>query len=61
MKLTGYQVFRLICLGLLWAFGVWLVVAYQPFTLRIAFIVIASAIIVFVPVLKKFRRQNGQK
>jgi hypothetical protein len=44
----------------LWLLICWFVVAYQPFTLRVAFIVVASGIVVFVPLYKKYKR-NGRK
>lgn len=56
--MTGYQIFRFVCLILLWLIMCWFVVAYQPFTLRVAFIVVASGIIVFVPVYKKYVKQR---
>ena len=43
----------------LWLILCYFVVAYQPFILRVAFIVIASGIVVFVPVYKKYKR-NGK-
>lgn len=58
--MTGYQVFRFSCLTLLWLIVCYFVVSTQPFTPRVAFIVIASGIVVFVPVWKKYRR-NGNK
>lgn len=57
--MKGYQIFRLLCLVGLWLILCFFVVAYQPFTLRVAFIVIASGIIVFVPVYKKYVK-NGK-
>lgn len=58
--MNGYQIFRLSCLVILWLILCYIVVANQPFTLRVAFIVIASGIIVFVPVYKKYRRKGKQ-
>lgn len=58
--MTGYQWFRLTCIVMLWLLICWFVVAYQPFTLRVAFIVVASGIVVFVPLYKKYKR-NGRK
>ncbi len=58
--MKGYQIFRLTCLVLLWLILCWFVVAYQPFTLRVAFILIASGIIVFVPVYKKYVKNGKQ-
>ncbi|MBD5186039.1 MAG: hypothetical protein HDS11_01220 [Bacteroides sp.] len=57
--MKGYQIFRFTCLALLWVILCYFVVAYQPFTLRVAFIVIASGIVVFVPLYKKYVK-NGK-
>ncbi len=57
--MKGYQIFRFACMVSLWLILCYFVVAYQPFTLRVAFIVIASGIVVFVPVYKKYKR-NGK-
>lgn len=57
--MKGYQIFRFVCLVLLWLILCYFVVAYQPFTLRVAFIIIASGIVVFVPVYKKYVK-NGK-
>lgn len=57
--MKGYQIFRFVCLVLLWLILCYFVVAYQQFTLRVAFIIIASGIVVFVPVYKKYVK-NGK-
>lgn len=57
--MKGYQIFRFVCLVSLWLILCYFVVAYQPFTLRVAFIVVASGIVVFVPVYKKHIK-NGK-
>lgn len=57
--MKGYQIFRFACLVSLWLILCYFVVAYQPFTLRVAFIVVASGIMVFVPVYKKHIK-NGK-
>ena len=57
--MIGFQIFRFACMVSLWLILCYFVVAYQPFTLRVAFIVIASGIVVFVPVYKKYKR-NGK-
>lgn len=54
---TNGQIIRFICLTLLWLLLCWMLVASQPFSLRVLFVVIASGIIVFVPVIKKYRRK----
>ena len=50
--------FRFACLILLWLALSYLVVTTQPLTLKTIFILIASAIIVFVPMYKKYIRQK---
>lgn len=57
--MKGYQIFRFACLVTLWLILCYFVVAYQPFTLKVAFIVVASGIVVFVPVYKKYVK-NGK-
>lgn len=58
MKLKGQDIFRLSCIVLLWAALSLVVIASQPFSLRVAFVLVASAIIVFVPLYKKYVRQK---
>ena len=47
-------------IALLWLALCYIVVVSQPFTLRVAFIIVASGIIVWVPMYKKYIR-NGKK
>ncbi|MDE5687792.1 MAG: hypothetical protein K2I18_04105 [Paramuribaculum sp.] len=56
MKLKGTDIFRLSCIVLLWLALCFIVVSSQRFTLRVLFILVASAIIVFVPLYKKYVR-----
>lgn len=58
--MKGYKIFRLVCLALLWIIITWGVVANQPFTPRLAFFVIVSGIVVFVPVYKKYVKNGKQ-
>ena len=58
MKLKGSDIFRLCCISALWLLLCVFVVASQPFTLRVLFIVVASGIIVFVPLYKKYVREQ---
>ena len=47
-------ILRFVILGILWlGLVVWLI-ASAPFTLYTAFVIVASAIIIFVPVYKKY-------
>jgi len=50
--------FRLACIVLLWLALCYLMVTSQPFSLRIAFVIIASGIVVFVPIYKKYRKSS---
>ncbi len=53
-------IFRFVVLGLLWLMLViWVVMASKPFTLYTAFVIVASGIIVFVPMYKKYIK-NGK-
>lgn len=54
-------IIRLVLLAVAWVATVWLLVASTPrFTPYLAFVIVASAIIVFVPVYKKYIK-NGKK
>lgn len=52
-------IIRFVLLFVAWAATVALLVATRPLTPYIAFVIVASAIIVFVPVYKKYVK-NGQ-
>lgn len=58
MKLTGGQIVRLVFITLLWAVLCVLMIATQPFTLRTLFWVVASGVVVFVPLYKKYVRDR---
>lgn len=45
--------FRFCCIVLLWLALCYIMVVSQPFTLKVPFIIIASGIVVFVPLYKK--------
>ncbi|MCF0213279.1 MAG: hypothetical protein HUK13_02350 [Muribaculaceae bacterium] len=61
-KLTGAQKFRFACIAALWLILCYFVVKSQPLTAKIVFFVIASGIIVFVPIYKKyFKNGNGKR
>lgn len=49
-------VFRFVCIVLLWIALCYILVVSQPFTLKVAFIIVASGIVVFVPLYKKYIR-----
>ena len=55
--MKGTDIFRLTCIIVLWAVLCVAVVTSQRFTLRVAFVLVASAIIVFVPMYKKYIRK----
>lgn len=56
--MTNAVKFRFVCLILLWLCLSYLVVTTQPFTLKTIFILVASGIIVFVPMYKKYIRKH---
>ena len=52
--------FRIVCIVLLWIALCYLLVSSGPFTLKTLFVIVASGIIVFVPLYKKhFRGKNN--
>ena len=54
-------ILRFVILGLLWFWLVAYIVAHTPkFTLYTAFVIVASAIIIFVPVYKKYVKNGNQ-
>ncbi len=65
-RMKGAILFRLVCVTLLWLFFCgWLLYRYNltgtPINLRTLFPLVASGIIVFVPLYKKyFKRQSGK-
>ena len=64
--MKGAIIFRLSCIVLLWLFFCgWLLTRYAetgtPITLRSLFPLVASAIIVFVPLYKKYIKKSGGK
>ncbi len=58
--MTGSEKFRFFCIAALWVALCYILVTRQAFSLRVVFIVVASGIIVFVPLYKKYvRKKNG--
>jgi membrane protein YdbS with pleckstrin-like domain len=55
-RITPAIAFRLLCIALLWMILVWFVVKTRPMDLWTIFVVIASGIVVFVPLYKKYVR-----
>ncbi len=50
-------ILRFVILGLLWLGLVGYILAHTQFTLYIAFVIVASAIIIFVPMYKKYLKK----
>ena len=50
-------VFRMCCIVALWLVLCYLMIISQPFTLKVLLIIVASGIIVFVPLYKKYFRK----
>ncbi len=54
--------FRMICIAALWLILCYLlIVGQREFTLKPLFIIIASGIVVFVPLYKKYKKENKRK
>lgn len=51
---------RFVFIGLLWLALCYILVASQPFSLKVALVIVASGIIVWVPLYKKYLK-NGQR
>ncbi|MCM1111067.1 MAG: hypothetical protein NC336_07665 [Clostridium sp.] len=52
------DIFRLSCIAILWVLICWLLIVSQPFTPRVLLVIIASGIIVFVPLYKKYFKKR---
>lgn len=53
-KFKSAVIVRFVILGLLWLGLVGYIVAHAPLTLYTCFVIVASAIIIFVPMYKKY-------
>lgn len=56
-KMTNAQKFRFVCIALLWLLLVYILVSSRPVTLWLLFIIAASAIVVFVPLYKRYMKK----
>lgn len=54
------DIVRLCFIAALWLALCYLVVASQPFSPRVLLVIIASGIIVFVPIYKKYKRTKKE-
>ncbi len=60
--MKGAVIFRFVCIALLWLILCYMLVSRQPFTLKVLFVIVASGIVVFVPLYKKYIRDGkGRK
>lgn len=59
--MSGGDIFRFTCIGLLWLALCYLLVTSQPVTLRVILVIIGSGIIVFVPLYKKYRKNSKKQ
>lgn len=57
--MTGSQKFRLACIALLWLALCYLLLTTRPLTLWLLFVIVASGIIVFVPLYKKYAKNRS--
>lgn len=56
--MNGQQWFRFSCIAILWVVLCYIVLTSQPVTPRVIFIIVASAIVVFVPLYKKYVKRS---
>ena len=58
--MNKYNIFRVVCVILLWlALCYLLITRSQVIDFRVVFAIIASGIVVFVPIYKKYKREKG--
>ncbi|MBD5199164.1 MAG: hypothetical protein HDS83_02060 [Bacteroidales bacterium] len=58
--MKGTDIFRFLCITILWVVLCWAVIASTPkVTFMTVFAIVASGIVVFVPIYKKYRK-NGR-
>lgn len=55
--MTAAQKFQLACIAILWLLLCYILVATRPFTLWLLFVIVASGIVVFVPLYKKYKKK----
>lgn len=55
--MTTTQKIRFSFIAILWLLLCYLLVKSQPFTLRVAFVIVASGVVVFVPLYKKYMKK----
>lgn len=61
LRMKGQYIFRFACLALLWLALCWLLIRGRGMSAWTLFVIVASGIVVFVPLYKKYIRGNGGK
>ncbi|WP_289157796.1 hypothetical protein [uncultured Muribaculum sp.] len=59
--MTGYTIFRLICLAALWLILCYLMIAGRGLNAWTLFIIVVSGGVVFIPLYKKYIRDGNGK
>lgn len=59
--MTGYTIFRLVCLTALWLILCYLMIAGRGFTAWTLFIIVVSGGVVFIPLYKKYINDSNGK
>ncbi len=54
--MSKYTIFRVICLVLLWVFLCVMLISRREFDFMVLFTIVASGIVIFVPVYKKYKK-----
>lgn len=55
--MTTSEKIRFACIAALWVALCYLMVTRRPFTLWVGFVIVASGIVVFVPLYKKYMKK----
>ncbi len=59
-SMTGGQILRFVCIALLWLLLCYLMIVGRGFSAYSFFVIIASGIVVFVPLYKKYIKNGGK-
>ena len=59
--MSKYTIFRFVCLVLLWIFLCVMLISRREFDFMVLFSIVASGIIIFVPLYKKYKKNKNDK
>lgn len=58
--MSKYTIFRVVCLVLLWVFLCVMLISRREFDFMVLFTIVASGIVIFVPVYKKYKKEKDK-